>query len=151
VEPLTDDQDGLLQGVGAGRTEDEWLEDLLPERGSERGEACAWSTGAILHLFRAKPSLSKRLGKVTRVVAPHTALTRELDLLDQLQRLLLRRDVVPLEPVVHEPDLDTVVVEQGRRVGNTGEDALVGQRDALQPNNFLGLSRGATPLTTEQE
>jgi hypothetical protein len=47
--------------------------------------------------------------------------------------------------------LDTVVVEQGRRVGNTGEDALVGQRDALQPNNFLGLSRGATPLTTEQE
>jgi hypothetical protein len=94
---------------------------------------------------------SRRCQSVTRVVAPHTALTRELDLLDQLQRLLLRRDVVPLEPVVHEPDLDTVVVEQGRRVGNTGEDALVGQRDALQPNNFLGLSRGATPLTTEQE
>jgi hypothetical protein len=62
-------------------------------------------------------------------VAPHTELTRELDLLDQLQRLLLRGDVVPLEPVVHEPDLDTVLVKQGRRVGNTGEDALVRQQD----------------------
>jgi hypothetical protein len=40
--------------------------------------------------------------------------------------------------------LDTVMVEQGRRVGNTGEDALVGQRNVPDYQIFMSCQRRAS-------
>lgn len=49
-------------------------------------------------------------------------LTRELNLLDELERSLLGSNVVALKTVVHEPDLDTIVVEERGSVGDTREN-----------------------------
>ena len=49
-------------------------------------------------------------------------LTRELDLRDELKRLLLGGDVVSLDARVEESDLDTVLVHQGADERYSGED-----------------------------
>ena len=48
--------------------------------------------------------------------------TREFDLLDQLQSLVLGRNVVSFNSVVHEPDLDTVLIEQRGGISDSRED-----------------------------
>ena len=57
-----------------------------------------------------------RWGKYSRVR------TRELDLLDELKSLVFGRNVVSFNSVVHEPDLDTVLIEQRGGISDSREN-----------------------------
>ena len=55
-------------------------------------------------------------------VGGEAGLTGKLDLLDELQCLRFRGNVVPFNFIVHESDLDAILVKQGCGVGDTRHD-----------------------------
>jgi hypothetical protein len=83
-----DDQQRLLQLVGAGGAEEEGLDDLGVELGSERGQACE---GVVSTCVCVK---GKRGGR-----------TGESNLLDEVEGGLFRVDAVAFDAGVHESDL----------------------------------------------
>lgn len=98
------------------------VEDLVLVLAGRRAISDSDDDDGLLELARAGGVEDEGLDDLVHEVGAEGRQAGELDLLQELHRLLLVRDVVALHVRVHEAHLDTVVVEQRGGVRDTAQD-----------------------------
>lgn len=94
---------------------------IVPDPAQTKNARDTYQDG-LLKLVRPSLAENKRLQNLVVERRTEGRQAGELDLVDEVNGLLLGSDVVALELVVEEPDLDAVVVVEGRAEGDSRED-----------------------------